>query len=101
MLGALVFEEEPEYSVVDFSVHDHGLEHGALPNDKLDHTVDETQLGSIYGDHYRHLRLVDQPVILLLVILVLGTKFVMKHFSKINLLGVTGFTLKQILRYTT
>ena len=42
VLRRRVLKEELEHPIVDLSVHDHGLEHGPLPDDKLHHPVDQT-----------------------------------------------------------
>lgn len=31
----------PEHGVVDLSIHNHGLEHGTLTDDELDHAVND------------------------------------------------------------
>ena len=37
--GAGVVEEEAKHGVVEFSVHDQRLEHGALTHDKFHHSM--------------------------------------------------------------
>ncbi len=74
MFGRLIVEEKSEDTIVDFSVHDHGLEHRTLPDDELDHPIDQTQLGSVDGNAHRHLGLVHQFVVLLLLVWILEGK---------------------------
>ena len=45
-----------EERVVHLSVHYHGLKHWPLSDDKLDHSVDDSQQLKISGNHYLHQR---------------------------------------------
>lgn len=54
MGGALIVKEELKGGVIDLLVHDHGLKHRPLTDDKLDHPVYQHQQLDVSGDHYTH-----------------------------------------------